>query len=160
MANKIVIPLQSLISCFLNPLRTGKQQWVQLDSGRGYLVVVAQGGWGILCPPSSLCQGSGQWKLWAQVRHLVDFPVGYEGDSSACFFHCFFLPPFSSSLHLCHCLQIIGQVTIFPFLRIVLETFYLSLGLKPIWQGLCVMLSDLVVSDWDLSLAKIHGAWF
>ena len=46
MANKIVIPLQSLISCFLNPLGTGKQQWVQLDSGRGYLVVVAQVGGG------------------------------------------------------------------------------------------------------------------
>ena len=43
MANKTLIPLQSLISCFLNSLQTGEQQWVQLkDSGRGYLVVVAQ----------------------------------------------------------------------------------------------------------------------
>ena len=28
MANKILIPLQSLISCFLEPSRIGKQQWV------------------------------------------------------------------------------------------------------------------------------------
>ena len=25
---------------------------------------------------------------------------------------------------------------------------------------LCYMLSHLVVSDWDLSLAKIHNVWF
>ena len=43
MANKILIPLQSVISYFLEPPQTGEQQWVQLrDSGRGYLVVVAQ----------------------------------------------------------------------------------------------------------------------
>ena len=36
-ANKILIPLQSLVSCFLKPLWKGKWQWVQLrDSGRGY----------------------------------------------------------------------------------------------------------------------------
>ena len=41
MANKILIPLQSLVS--LNPLQTGKWQWVQLrDSDRGYLRAVAQ----------------------------------------------------------------------------------------------------------------------
>ena len=57
-------------------------------------------------------------------------------------------------------LKSIRQVIIFSFLKAVLETVYLRLGLKPIWQGLCAMLSDLVVSDWDLSLAKIHGAWF
>ena len=28
------------------------------------------------------------------------------------------------------------------------------------WQGLCAMLSHSVISDWDLSLTKIHGAWF
>ena len=37
MANKILIPLHSLIYCFLNPLQTGRWQWVQLgESGRGY----------------------------------------------------------------------------------------------------------------------------
>ena len=36
MANKILIPLQSLISCFLE-LPVNEQHWVQLrDSGRGY----------------------------------------------------------------------------------------------------------------------------
>ena len=55
---------------------------------------------------------------------LADFPAGYEGDSSVHFSHCFFLPSFSSSLHLCHCLQTIGQVIIFSFLKVVLETVY------------------------------------
>ena len=54
--------------------------------------------WGFFCPSSSLCRGSGQWKLWAQVRYLADFLAGYEGDSSACFSHCFFFLSFSSSL--------------------------------------------------------------
>ena len=27
--------------------------------------------WGFSCPYSSLCQGSGQWKLWAQVRFWI-----------------------------------------------------------------------------------------
>ena len=44
MANKILIPSQYLISCFFNPLLTGKQQWVQLrDSGRGYSSVCPKG---------------------------------------------------------------------------------------------------------------------
>ena len=38
------------------------------------------------------------------------------------------------------------------------ETVYLRLGLKTMW--LCAMLSHSVVSDWDLSLAKTHSAWF
>ena len=43
-ANKILIPLQSLVSCFLKTLWTGKWQWVQLrDSGRGYLPVCPEG---------------------------------------------------------------------------------------------------------------------
>ena len=67
---------------------------------------------------------------------------------------------FSSSLHLCHCLQSIGQVIIFPFLKVVLEIVYLILGLKPTRQGFCAMLSHSVVSDWDLSLTKTQGAWF
>ena len=47
----------------------------------------------------------------------------------------------------------IGQVIIFPFLKVVFETFNLRLVLKPMWQGLCAMLSHSVVSDWNLSLA-------
>ena len=39
-----------------------------------------------------------KWKLWAQARYLADFPAGYERDSSARLFHCFFLLSFSSSL--------------------------------------------------------------
>ena len=90
---------------------------------------------------------------------LADFPAGYEGDSSVHFSHCFFLPSFSSSLHLCRCLQTIGQVIIFSFLKVVLATVFLRLGLKPTWQGLCAIFSHSVVSDWDLSPAKTHSAW-
>ena len=91
---------------------------------------------------------------------LADFPAGYEGDSSVHFSHCFFLPSFSSSLHLCHCLQSIEQVIIFPFLKVVFETVYLRLGLKPTWQVLCAMLSHSVGFYQDLSKAKAHGASF
>ena len=46
MNNKILIPLQCLISYFLKPPATGKQQWVHLrDSGRGYSPV---------CPKDSI----------------------------------------------------------------------------------------------------------
>ena len=69
------------------------------------LVAVAQAGEGSSVFNLFLYQGSGQWKLWAQVRYLADFLAGYEGDSSAHFSHCFFLLSFSPSLHLCHCSQ-------------------------------------------------------
>ena len=47
MANKILIPLQSLVLVSLNIPRIGERQRVQLrDSGRGYLVAVAQAGGG------------------------------------------------------------------------------------------------------------------
>ena len=147
------------------PLWTGEQQWVQLrDSGRCCLVAVEctwgySSGWGFFVP-NLLCAKDQANENWAQVRHLADFPTGYEGDPSAHFPHCFFLPSFSSSLHLCHCLQSIGQVIIFSFLKVVLETIYLRSGLKPTWQGPCAVLCHSVVSDWDLSLAKTYGAWF
>ena len=112
------------------------------------------------CCPSGWGSGSGQWKLWAQVRYSANFLAGYEGEFSARFSHCFFLPSFSSSLHLCHCLQSIRQVIILPFLKAVFETVYLRLGLKLPWQGLCAMLAHSVISAWDLSLAKTHSAWF
>ena len=86
------------------------------------------------------------------------FPTGYVGDSSADFTHCFFLPSFSSSLHLCHCLT--GEVISFPFLKVVFETVYLRLGLKSSWQGLCAMLSHSFMFKWDLSPAKTQSAWF
>ena len=98
-------------------------------------------------------------KTVSTVRYLADFLAYYEGDFFVCFPYCFFLPSFSSSLHFCHWLQSIGQVIIFPFLKVVFETIYLRLGLKAMWQGLCAMLSHLDISDWDLSLAKTHGAW-
>ena len=69
----------------------------QRDSVKGYLVAVAQMGGGssvlnILCAKDQANENE------AQVRYLADFPVGYEGDSSAHFPHCFFLPSFSSSI--------------------------------------------------------------
>ena len=49
--------------------------------------------WGFSCPYSSLCQELGQWKLWAPVRYLANFPADYEGDSLV-----FFPTAFSSFL--------------------------------------------------------------
>ena len=95
MANKIVIPLQSLISCFLNPLGTGKQQWVQLDSGRGYLVVVAQVGGGssvlnLLCAKDKANENcehrSGIQQIFCQVIKGIPwhiFPTAFSSCPSA-----------------------------------------------------------------------------
>ena len=82
MDNKILIPLQSLVSCFLEP---SVNRWVavgaieelwqgllpsvfwrfhcllRLSSCWVYLRVLKRVR--VLCPQSSLCQGSGQWKL-------------------------------------------------------------------------------------------------
>ena len=69
-------------------------------------------------------------------QSFISFLVDYERDSLAPSSHCFFLPSFSSSLHLCHCLQSIGQVIHFLFLKIVLETIYLRLEHEPTWQRL------------------------
>ena len=79
-----------------------------------FLVAVAQAGEGssvlnFLCAKD---QANESWEQ--QVRYLADFPSGYKGDSLAQFSHCFFLPSFSSFLHLCYCLQSIEQVIIFP----------------------------------------------
>ena len=59
-----------------------------------------------------------------------------------------------------HCLQSIGQIIIFSFLKVVVETVYLRLGLKPTWQRFCAMLNHSVRSDQDLNPAKIHDSWF
>ena len=73
--NKILIPLQSLISCFLEPLGTGGRQWAQLRDSERLLFGMSQrhyllgpnscypSWWGFFCPYSSLCQESDQWKL-------------------------------------------------------------------------------------------------
>ena len=74
------------------PCKQVCQWWVQLrNSGRGYLLAVSQqaGGYFVL---NLLCAKDQAKKNWAQVRYLEDFPEGYEGDSLACFSHCFFPP--------------------------------------------------------------------
>ena len=40
------------------------------------------------------------------------------------------------------------------------ESVYLKLGLKPMWQVPCAMLTYSVGFYQDLSKAKAHGAWF
>ena len=91
--------------------------------------------------------------MWAQVRYLAAFLASYERGSSAYFSQWFFLP---SSLHLCHHLQSIGKVIIFPFLKVVFETIYLKLGLKPTCQGLCAVLS---LSHIRLGLEPGQNLW-
>ena len=97
MANKILIPLHSLIYCFLNPLQTGRWQWVQLgESGRGYspvwpggctthgaLVAVAQAAGGssglnLLCAKDQANENCEH-----RSGILAHFPADYEGDSLA-----------------------------------------------------------------------------
>ena len=174
MANKMLIPLKSLIFCFLKHPANSEQPWVQLrDSSRGYspvrpkgyticcvLVAVAQEGeaspfLNLLCTKGQASENcehrSGIWQIFRQFMKWIPQHI-FSTD--------FFLPSFNSSLRRCHCLQSIGQVITFPFLKVVLETVYLRLRLKPTWQGLCAMLSHSVASNWDLSPAKTHGAWF
>ena len=58
MPNKILIPLQSLISCFLEPPQTGEQPWVNLrDSGRSYSSVCPKGS-SICWAPVAVAQAS------------------------------------------------------------------------------------------------------
>ena len=113
MANKILIPLQSLISCFLE-LPVNEQHWVQLrDSGRGYSPVCPEGSSILFTLVITVAQVGGKgssalisfvprirpMKTEAQVRQLAVFRAGYEGSSSAQSSHCFFLPFFSSFLY-------------------------------------------------------------
>ena len=93
-----------------------------------------------------------------QVRYLADFLVGYEGDSLVGTFFPLLPPPVLQLLS--PSMPLFGQVIIFPFLKVVFETIYLRLGLRPTWRGLWAMLSHSVMSDWDLSPVKTHGAWF
>ena len=105
MPNKILIPLQSLISFFLEHPENSGCNWGTLErlhfgmSQRDCLLGPSScypGVWEFFCPYSSLCQESGQWKLWAAVRYLANFLTGYDGDSLTRFSHCFFLLSFSS----------------------------------------------------------------
>ena len=113
MANKILIPLQSLISCFLE-LPVNEQHWVQLrDSGRGYSPVCPEGSSILFTLVITVAQVGGKgssalisfvprirpMKTEARVRQLAVFRAGYEGRSSAQSSHCFSLPPFSSFLY-------------------------------------------------------------
>ena len=156
MANKILIPLQSFVSCFLES-PVNKRLAVEAIEGlwQGLppmcpegstiyctLVTVAQAGkdssvLNLFCAKD---QNNGNQ---AQIKHLTDFPASCERGSLAHSAHCFPLPSFSSCLHLCHCL--IGQVIIFLFRIVVFETVYLRLPLIPTWQGLCAMLNHCLV---------------
>ena len=61
MPNEILIPLQSLVSCLLDPPlppQTGERQWVQL-------------------------RDSGEATLWYVPKALLGFPGGLDGKASA-----------------------------------------------------------------------------
>ena len=163
MDNKILIPLHFLVSCFLKPpvnrrVAVGATEglWQGLLPSvswrRYYLLRLSSyectwgypSGWRFFVT-SLLCAKDQAMKTVSTGQAFSRFPNRlWRG--SARFSHCFFLPSFSSSLHRCHCLQSIRQVTIFPFLKVVFETVYLRLGLKPTRQGLCAMLSYSVLS--------------
>ena len=75
MANKILIPLQSLISCFLE-LPVNEQHWVQLrDSGRGYSPVCPEGST-ICCAPVAVAQeGEGSLFLTSFVPRIRSMKI-------------------------------------------------------------------------------------
>ena len=103
MADKILIPLQSLICCFLKPpankwAAVGALGCPEASTIWGVLVAVAQASRGssvfnLLCAKDQTNENCGH-----RSGYLAYFPAGYEGDCSACFSHCFFLQSFSSSL--------------------------------------------------------------
>ena len=169
------MPLQFLVSCFLKP---PVNRWVAVGATEGlWQRLLPSVSWRLYCllrlssyectwgypsgwrffVTSLLCAKDQAMKTVSTGQAFSRFPNRlWRG--SARFSHCFFLPSFSSCLHLCHCL--IGQVIIFPFWKVVFETVYLRLSLKPTWQGLCAMLNHSVLFNWDLSPAKTQGAWF
>ena len=110
MPNKILIPILSLVSCFFEPPKN-RRVAVGATEGlwRGYSSICPKGT--ICWTPVTVTQAGGGFSVlnllcakdqanenWVQVRYLADFPAGYEGDSLACFSHCFFLLSFSNSL--------------------------------------------------------------
>ena len=108
MPNKILIPLQSLVSRFLEP---PVNRWAAVGATeglwRGYSsvcpkgtvcwapVAVTQAGGGSSVP-TLLCAKNQADEDCAPVRYPADFPAGYEGGSLARLSHCFFLLSFSS----------------------------------------------------------------
>ena len=111
MPNKILIPLQSLIPCFLKP---PMNRWAAVGTieglSRGYSLVCPKGT--ICWAPVAVTQASGgpsvltllcakdqaneNCEHQSDFRYLAEFSAGYEGDSLARFSHCFFLLSFSS----------------------------------------------------------------
>ena len=106
MANKILISLQSLIFCFFElpvnrwaSVGSVEELWQGLLSSVSWrlhyllwLNSCCPSEWGFFCPQLSLCQGSGQWKLWAQVRHLAVFLARYWKGILGTFFPMLFPP--------------------------------------------------------------------
>ena len=153
---------------------TGEWQWVQLrDSGRGYspvcpedsticyaLVAVAQVGEGssilnILCAKD---KGNENCEHKLDIQQIFQQVV--KGIPQHIFPTAF---PSCSSAHLS------SYATAYKYWaghhpswrgKVVFGTVYLRLGLKPTWQGLCVMLCHSVISYWDLSPTKTNCAWF
>ena len=107
MPNKILIPLQSLVSCFLKPPVNRRAAGGTIEGlWRGYSSACPKGA--ICWAPLAVTQAGGvllsflfsvpkirPMKLWAPVRYLANFLGGYERDSLARFSHCFSLLSFS-----------------------------------------------------------------
>ena len=145
----------------LIPQWIDEQQWVHLrDFGRGYLVAIVQGGGG-----SSVLN-----LLVPRIRPMKTVSTGWVFSRFSSrglwrgFLSMFFPLLFPPILHL-----------LFPSMPLLTNYWaghhlsisescawnhYLQKGLKPTWQRLCAMLSHSVISNWDLSLAITHSAWF
>ena len=108
MPNEILIPLQSLVSCFLES-PANRRVAVGTTEGlwRGYSSACPKGA--ISWAPVAVTQAGGGSSVltllyakdqtnenWALVRYLANLPAGYEADSLARFPYCFFLLSFSS----------------------------------------------------------------
>ena len=132
-----------------------EQHWVQLrDSGKGYSLVCPEGSsilftlvitvaWVGGEGPSALnllCVKDQANETVGTGQAVSSFPSRLWRGFLCTIFPLLFLP-ILQLLSLCHCLQNIGQVNIFPFLKVVLSQLsQLRLGLKPTWQGLCAVL--------------------
>ena len=146
MANKMLIPLKSLIFCFLKHPANSEQRWVQLrDSSRGYspvcpkasticsaLVAVAQESGGsyvlnLLCP---------------RIRPMKSVSTGQVFSRSSgrlwkgflCTFFPLLFPPALQLLT--PSMPLLAKYWAghhLSLLKLVLETVYLWLGLKPAW---------------------------
>ena len=173
MANKILIPLQSLISCFLEP-PANRPMAVGAIEGlwRGYSPVCLKGSI-ILCALVAIAQvgeGSSVLNLLCaedQADENCEHRSGIFSRFSSrlwrgflsTFFSLLFPPilqflspsmPLLTNYWAGHHLFISESCAWNRLLR---------LGLKPTLQELCAMFSHSVVSGWDLCLARTHSAW-